>query len=244
MTDYGLHAFAIEGNSSSSKTLSYDQLLMVYLRKWSGLSAFATANKMNTEVRNVIQAVREFNILRSLSKQLNSKSYCIGRKIKKVHLEWISEWLIEMQNKNFTLSKLRLELLKEFPKIGSVGISTLSILLRKQFKMSYKKIGILNPKQERVEIKGEIVNWANILKWFENTNHHIVYIDEFSVNRKTESKYGWAKSGKKGWKVQSTLNFKMSFIVGFSWRRLEGLLGYSESNTSQRFILFLKGILK
>ena len=126
MTDYGLHAFAIEGNSSSSKTLSYDQLLIVYLRKWSGLSAFATANKMNTEVRNVIQAVREFNILRSLSKQLNSKSYCIGRKIKKVHLEWISEWLIEMQNKNFTLSKLRLELLKEFQKIESVGISTLA----------------------------------------------------------------------------------------------------------------------
>ena len=145
MTDYGLHAFAIEGNSSSSKTLSYDQLLIVYLRKWSGLSAFAIANKMNTKVRN-IQAVREFNILRSLSKQLNSKNYCIRSKIKKFHLEWISEWLIEMQNKNFTLSKLRLELLKEFPKIESVGISTLSILLRKQFKMSYKKIGILNPK--------------------------------------------------------------------------------------------------
>ena len=96
MTDYGLHAFEIEGNSSFSKILSYGQLLMVYLRKWSGFSAFATANKMNTEVRNVIQTVREFNILRFLSKQLNSKSYCIGRKIKKIYLESISEWLIEM----------------------------------------------------------------------------------------------------------------------------------------------------
>ena len=140
MTDNGLHAFAIEGNSTSSKTLSYDQLLMVYLRKWSELSASATKNKMNTEVRNVIKTVREFNILRSLSKQLKSKSYCIGRKIRKVHLEWISEWLIEMQNKDLTLSKLRLELLKIFPKIGSVGISMLRILLRKQFKVSYKRL--------------------------------------------------------------------------------------------------------
>ena len=112
---------------------------------------------MNTEERNVVQTVREFNILRSLFKQLNSKSYCIGRKIKKVHLEWISEWLIEMQNKNFTLSKFRLELLKEFPKIGSVGVLMLSNLLGKQFKMSYKKIRILNQKQEREEIKDEIV---------------------------------------------------------------------------------------
>ena len=113
---------------------------------------------MNTEERNVVQTVREFNILRSLSKQLSSKSYCIGRKIKKVHLEWISEWLIKMQNKKFTLSKFSLELLKEFPKIGSVGISTLSNLLSKQFKISYKKIGILNQKQEREEIKDELAN--------------------------------------------------------------------------------------
>ena len=73
--------------------------------------------KNNTEVGNVIQNVREFNILRSLSEQLNSKSYCIGHKIEKVHLEFISEWLIKIQNKNFTFSKLRLDLLKEFPKI-------------------------------------------------------------------------------------------------------------------------------
>ena len=33
MMDYGLQIFAIEGNSSSSKTFSYDQLLIVYLRK-------------------------------------------------------------------------------------------------------------------------------------------------------------------------------------------------------------------
>ena len=32
--------------------------------------------------------------------------------------------------------------------------------------------------------KDEIVNWTNILKWHENTNLHIVYIDEFSVKRK------------------------------------------------------------
>ena len=81
-----------------------------------------------------------------------------GRKIKYQHLEWIVAWVNNRGLKQFTLPQLREALLSKFPDLDTVALSTLSITLRKKVGMSYKKLGLLIPKQVTESTPDEISN--------------------------------------------------------------------------------------
>ena len=74
----------------------------------------------------------------------------------------------------------------------------------------------------------------------EDLGYELLFIDEFSINFRQRTTYGWAPIGKKGFIDIDTDTFDMSFMVGFSQQGLYGLIGTLSSNNSSSFIRFIK----
>ena len=56
--------------------------------------------------------------------------------------------------------------------------------------------------------------------------------------------YGWTKRGLPGWKVLSPQTFKMSFVASMSQDGCEGIIGFKGTVDGDKFLIFLKGLLK
>ena len=56
--------------------------------------------------------------------------------------------------------------------------------------------------------------------------------------------YGWTKRGLPGWKALSPQNFKMSFVASMSQDGCEGIIGFKGTVDGDKFLIFLKGLLK
>ena len=95
--------------------------------------------------------------------------------------------------------------------------------------MSYKLLGSSNAKERTHQNITKIKQWAHIIKWLEENNYLILYMDEFKVNYKTINHYGWSKKGISGWKSLSSQPFEMSFIVCFSKNSIEGFTGFKKT---------------
>ena len=65
---------------------------------------------------------------------------------------------------HFTLPTLRKELFDKFPNLGEISISTISAVLRKKLKMSYKLLGSSNAKERTHQNITKIKQWAHIIK--------------------------------------------------------------------------------
>ena len=114
----------------------------------------------------------------------------------------------------------------------------------RNIQMSHKKLGYSKPTAGYQESKEKIKKCLSVLNWFKKNTYHLVYVDEFSVNRNTTNKYRWWRKGILDWKFMEPQAFRMSFIVGLSKTRWEGLVGFKGTINSERFILFLKGVIK
>ena len=183
-------------------------------------------------------------MIKSLMIEQSNKKTQLERKIKKPHLEWLASRISQLIGLHYTLSSLRSDLFQEFPEIGYISLSSMSRIMNGNLKMSYKKLGCSNTVADCPNYKEKIVKCLEVISWFKKNNYHIVYVDEFSVNRSTTSMYGWSKKGVSGWKYVIPQTFRMSFVIGLSKTRWEGLIGFKETINSKRFILFLKGIIQ
>ena len=76
-----------------------------------------------------------------------------------------------------------------------------------------------------------------------NEQFHVVFLDEFLVNRETTSAYGWARKGQPGRLLMKSLGFKASFIVAFSLSRVEGLKGTTTTLNQIKFATFLRSLI-
>ena len=73
-----------------------------------------------------------------------------------------------------------------------------------------------------------------------NRGYELMFIDEFSINFRHNTTYGWAPVGVKGYLDVNIESFSMSFMVGFSKQRFYGIVGTSTSNNSASFLRFVK----
>ena len=170
--------------------------------------------------------IRQFKCRKSLLDSFYKAKTKPGWKIRDQHIEWIATWVENWGLRQFTLSQLREDFLLNFPNLGAIALSTLSNVLKKKVGMSFKKLGFLNPKQATETTPSEISNWSKIIEWFKRSSNKIIYVDEFSITRKTTSMYGWTKKGLPGWKILSPQTFKMSFVASMSQDGCEGVVGF------------------
>ena len=71
-----------------------------------------------------------------------------------------------------------------------------------------------------------------------------MYLDEFSVNFRNSSVYGWGPIGKGGFLQTHIDSFSMSFMIGFSDKRLYGVIGTSATHNQRSFIMFIQNAIK
>ena len=166
------------------------------------------------------------------------------KKLKKSRLKRLASRPSQLIGNHYTLNFLRSMLLQTFPEIRYISLPSMSRIMNKKLQMIHKKHGYSKPTAMYQETKEKIKRCLSVLNWFEQNNYLFVYVDEFSVNRNTTNKYGWWRNGISGRKFMKPQAFRKSFIVGLSKTRWEGLVGFKGTRNNERFILFLKGVIK
>ena len=86
------------------------------------------------------------------------------------------------------------------------------------------KLTIVNKVSCQKDHKRKIIVSAYIQYLWTTNNTEMIYFDEFSLNGRYNDLYGWTIKGKKGYVAQTTDNFQMGFIVGFSRKWLYGIM--------------------
>ena len=80
---------------------------------------------------------------------------------------------------------------------------------------------------------------ALALKILESGDCELMYLDEFSIKLRNKSVYGWGPKGDYGFQQIHTEDFNMSFIIGFSIRRIYGIFGTTATHNHKSFITFI-----
>ena len=221
---------------SEKANIIYKVIFQKQKLEWVSEDSHISSNK-------ILEIIREYKIKRSLVSARFSKKVQLCRKVKKSYLKWVASRTSQLIGNHYTLNSLRSDLLQTFPEIGYISLPSMSRIMNKKLQMSHKKLGYSKPTARYQESKEKIKRCLSVLNWFKQNNYHLVYVDEFSVNRNTTNKYGWWRKGISGWKFMEPQAFRMSFIVGLSKTRWEGLVGFKGTKNSERFILFLKGVI-
>ena len=110
-----------------------------------------------------------------------------------VNLNWLALITSKLIGYHFTLISFRSEFLQAFPEIGIISLSSVSSIMTKELKMSYKKLRYSKSIIHNPINKENIEKWINIINWLRYNNYHIVYLDVFSLNRITTNLNGWSK---------------------------------------------------
>ena len=103
--------------------------------------------------------------------------------------------------------------------------------------MSYRLLRSSNAKEITHQNITKIKQWAHIIKWLEESNYLILYMNGFKIDYKTINHYGWNKKGISGWKSLSSHPFEMSFIVCLSKNSIEGLIGFKKTINLENLLM-------
>ena len=207
-----------------------------YKHKKRVTEAEADANGLS--IQQVNNIIYEFMTIKRASKKARKASNLTRRKLDRMHYKFLEEFAENNFKRGFTLVDARMALLHEFQDLNDISTSALSQLLRSHLKFSYKKLGLNNPIKERAENKTNLLFWIKLISNLVNEQFHVVFLDEFLVNRETTSTYGWARKGQPGRLLMKSSGFKASFIVAFSPSRVEGLKGTTSTFNQIKFATF------
>ena len=72
---------------------------------------------------------------------------------------------------------------------------------------------------------------------------HLIFVDEFLINRNTISTYGWTQRGAPGRLIKRPTDFRMSFVVAHSQERVEGLMGTKSTFNQIKYVDFIKKLV-
>ena len=88
-----------------------------------------------------------------------------------------------------------------------------------------------------------LTSWCRATIGLLNSGFHLIFVDEFVINRNTIHTYGWAHKGKPSRLLLKPNDFKMSFVVAHSRWRVEGILGTKTTFNQYKFIKFFRHLL-
>ena len=193
-----------------------------------------------SQIRNIIY---EFQALRKANKKFGRSLNNARRKIEVLHVEWLAEFVKAHQLNGFTRTDARACLLRSFPDLGSISLSSVGNVLHRSLGLSFKKLGGTNIKKVRPESLSNLVKWLELLISLLNDQYYLIFIDEFTVNRQTQLTYGWTQKGKPGRMLIRAIDFKMSFIIAHSQVKVEGIIGTKSTFNQAKYKHFLSELV-
>ena len=189
-----------------------------------------------SQIRNIIY---EYQVLRKANRKIGRSLNNSRRKLEILHIEWLAEFVKAHQLNCFTRSDARACLLRSFPDLGNISLSSVGNVLHRNLGLSFKKLGGTNIKKVRPESQSNLIEWLKLLISLLNDQYYLVFIDEFIVNRQTQWTYGWTQKGKPGRMLIRAIDFKMSFIIAHSQVRVEGIIGTKSTFNQLKYKHFL-----
>ena len=133
------------------------------------------------------------------------------------------------------MKEIRNHLINE-ERINSISDTCIIRILKKKLNYRFK---------EYRTVEKKITQAHNILKFYESTlvqlrleemRYELIYIDEFSINSKYHSYFGWSKVEEKGYFLMNHNSFSMYFINALSSKHFYSIKGSSKAMDSEYFI--------
>ena len=181
--------------------------------------------KMGLKVNQIKKIIYDLQTLTKASKKVQKSLSNVRRKLDIHHDEWLAEFAKDYQLSRFIRSDALACLLRSFPDLDSICLSSVGNTLHRNLRLSLKKLGGTNIKKVRPKSQHNLVKSVKLLIISLKYQHYLIFIYEFTVNWQTQWTYGWTKKGKHGRKLVWTLDFKMSFIMAHSQVKIEGIIG-------------------
>ena len=210
------------------------------VNKWSTKSI---SSYFNLEEWRVLEIISKFETIQKRGKEFSSSSRRASRKIMTQHSDAIRKFLDEHKGKHITVDKIKLYLNEnniDLPKISDWSIRR---ILKTKLKYSYKRIWLINKKMFTANYWRLFFESALALMMLESKCYELLYWDEFSINFRQKSIYGWGPRGNYEFQHNYSEEFNMSFIVGFSINRIYGIMRTTSTHHHKSFITFVNHII-
>lgn len=172
-------------------------------------------NSILTRFRKCLKAKRKANI-KFLGKH---------RVLKSNHVEFLSHLLEGPVKQPITLTEMKEHLRKEFSELDHIAKSTIARCLKRNLRMSHKKLSVAAPRLFRSEDVSKIIMCSCVIQQLVENGIDVIFVDEFSVSERGYRTYGWCERSKKGMYLHSPSPLRCSFIVALSERSFYNVLG-------------------
>ena len=213
-----------------------------YTRRW-WLKSISGYYKQNIE--KVIEIITDFKIAASKRNRIASNyPYSFRRKVTNQHIDAVKEFLIKHKGEHFTIDMIQFYLKEEYLELPMISDWSIRKILNQNLKYSYKKICLVHKKMITTKYLRVFFESAYSLASLEERGYELMYLDEFALNFRNKSVYGWGPKGNNGFRYNYIDNMKMFFMIGFSINRVYGVFRTTTTHNHKSFTSFVSNILE
>ena len=163
--------------------------------------------------------------------------------ILKHHIEEASEFLKTLSIRKIWIKDVKEFLDNKFPD-NPLSATAVHYLMKKILGYSYKKAHKIPRKMMSKDRLRDFIEAAYLQVYLEKEGYRLVYLDEFHLSMKSRAIYNWSLKGTPAWWAIDPDPWTMSFIVSFSYKRVEGILASNISIKSFSYKNFVSAIWK
>jgi hypothetical protein len=192
-------------------------------------------------VKAIIKEDKEKN---EVNKEFSKVIWAERRTLKPHHIEFIKEYIKRHDTEYYTVRMLKDAIEHNFEDIKTVSERTIRRTLKRDLRMSYKKLDKMVIKSKHPDNIRKFLEAAIVQVKLRSMNCELIFLDKFTVSTRKYANYGWAKRGKKRYIANYNDNFSMSFIVCFSEEQVYGITGVVGGTKSSTIIRFLRSVIK
>ena len=200
------------------------------------------AEKANLSVMTIKNLIYEFKVVRRVTRKSRKAVNLNRAKFTQAHSRILANFVESKRVTGFTSSEARNHIIQSVPELESISESTIKRHLHTDLKLCFKKLGTINPKKAGNESKFSLTMWLKVVLGLLSTDTHLLYVDEFLINRNTINTYGWTQKGRPGRLLVKPSNFRMSFVVAHSQLGVEGIMGTKSTFNQMKYVRFLKNL--
>jgi hypothetical protein len=197
--------------------------------------------KKRREIKTKYQ-VNDYYIRKCLKqpKKDSTKSRGRTKKLTEVHLQFIKELLDNRNLHSIRLEDIQNKLLKKYPEIGTVALSTLSTYIDKDLNYSYKKAVDINPKRNQLLTKNYRYYYYQCLFNFIKKQYLLVSIDECGLNETCFQRYGWSPRNTPKVNDKGDIGPNLTLLVAITINGIVGFMLKYQGTTAFHFAFFLR----
>ena len=160
------------------------------------------------------------------------------------HIRWIEDFISRNRAKHYTIKMIRDNFNNHFELFFKTSLSTIRRIMTTKLGMIHKKMKKSNPKWFEVAHQRHFWKWLTLTLKLIDSGVELIWIDEFSLQSRNNSLYGWWRKGYDRWVRSYPSSFSMSFVVAFSSSKFYGIIGTSDSFNSIMFGYFINELVR